>query len=147
MNDHGGRFGQPGQGKTCLRVWAAVHVGTCLVEQGIEHLIVNEIAGHRLQQDAFRQAHAAFVEEPGRGCDFAAADAAEVADRAFDFRDATLPELLLQLFEGGIHANLGKVIGSFLKRSRERRSRGSEHQAGGMSTNVLTQRNMQLFDV
>ena len=87
-------------------VGAADHVDVGGVEQVVVDVIVNVVAGDRLQQHAFWQAHATFMEELGGRRDLATGNAGQVADHAFDFGDAVFFQPGVQLIEGGVHTDL-----------------------------------------
>ncbi|GJB78632.1 hypothetical protein KAM380_030970 [Aeromonas caviae] len=106
-------------------------------------MVIDVFTGHRLQQDAFRQAHATFFEKASGGGDLASGDATKIAERALDFGDAVLPQLLLQLLKGVIHESLvGLDIYSLTPVGRalcDHRALGAEHQAGfGEYPNLVT---------
>jgi len=62
--DHlGGGLDGPGHEKYGVRVRAAEHVDIGRVEQLVVDIVLDVIAGHGLQQHAFRQAHAFLAEE------------------------------------------------------------------------------------
>ena len=62
--DHlGGGLDRPGHEEHRVRIGPAEHVDVRRVEQLVVDVVLDVIAGHGLQQHAFRQAHALFVEK------------------------------------------------------------------------------------
>ncbi|MNN14888.1 hypothetical protein D3C81_1279700 [compost metagenome] len=107
--DHqGGRLGGPGHQEHGVVVRAAEHVDVGRVEQLVEELVLDVVAGDALQQHALRQAHAAFGEELAGRRDLAAGDAVEVADQALHLDDPAFLQPAAQPVLLASHNNLAR---------------------------------------
>ena len=95
-----GGLGGPGHAPHGLRIGLEDDV-----DLGRAHRLVGVgriVAGHRLQEDALRQAHALVFGELLRGHDLAARDAGHVRDDGLDFGDAVVAEELSDFVCHGI---------------------------------------------
>jgi hypothetical protein len=98
--DHdGGRLDGPWHHVHGVAHRAADHVDVGRVEQVVVDVVVDKVPGYRLQQHAFRQAHASLMQELVGGCDLAAGNAGQVADHAFDFGNLVIFQPGEQLIE------------------------------------------------
>ncbi|MNP26878.1 hypothetical protein D3C76_1197570 [compost metagenome] len=87
VDDHRGGLDGPGDEEHGILVRAADHIDIGRVQQVVIDVILDVVAGHGLQQNAFRQTHALLVEELVGRRNLAARDPGQVRNQAFDFSD------------------------------------------------------------
>ncbi len=101
-----GRLDGPGHEEDRVGVGATEHVDVRRVQQLVVDVVLDIVAGDRLQQHAFGQAHALLAEELAGRRDLAPGDAGQVADQAFHFGDLVFLQPAGELVELATHGDL-----------------------------------------